>query len=146
MSRLGVYFTSLVIAIVQHIGIIMPRGEVVMVKQLANILSPEELVAVKEFESGLRKNFRVVQLKLFGSTAREESDAGSDLDILVVLAGRVTHRIRNTVSDVAFETNLKHGTNISVLVVDEVSWNNEAIQLTPFYSEVVRDGVAIYEA
>jgi len=117
-----------------------------MVKQLANILSPEELVAVKEFESGLRKNFRVVQLKLFGSTAREESDAGSDLDILVVLAGRVTHRIRNTVSDVAFETNLKHGTNISVLVVDEVSWNNEAIQLTPFYSEVVRDGVAIYEA
>lgn len=117
-----------------------------MTKQLRNLLSPAELEAIREFELELRKCYRVVQLRLFGSTARGESDEESDMDVLIVLADKVTHRIRNNISDIAFEINLKYETNISVVVFDEETWNNGVLKLTSFYSKVVREGVAIFEA
>lgn len=61
------------------------------------------------------------------------------MDVLIILANTVTHQMRNEISDIAFEINFKHGTNISVTVFDAETWNST------FHSEVVRDGVAVYE-
>lgn len=116
-----------------------------MTKQLTELLSPAELEAIKEFELELRKSFSVAQVRLFGSAARGESAEGSDMDVLVVLAEKVTHRIRNIISDIAFEVNYKHGTNISIVVFDEEAWSSGVLKLTPFYADVIREGVAIYE-
>lgn len=67
------------------------------------------------------------------------------MDVLIILANTVTHQMRNEISDIAFEINFKHGTNISVTVFDAETWNSSMMKLTTFHSEVVRDGVAVYE-
>lgn len=88
----------------------------------------------------------MAQVRLFGSTARGVSVDGSDIDVLVVLTEKVTHRMHNTISDIAFEINLKYGSIISIVVFDEETWDSDPLKLTPFYSDVLRDGVAIYKA
>ena len=117
-----------------------------MKKRITDILSPRELGAIRELEFEVKQHFETKRVSLFGSVAREEADEGSDLDLLIILSETVTHRLRNSISDMAFEVNLKHDTNISVIIFDEETWSSGVMKLTPFYSEVVREEVPIYEA
>lgn len=117
-----------------------------MAKQMNEILSVTELDAIHELESEIKKCFKVKRLSLFGSVARAEADHDSDLDVLIILTEKVTHRLRNAISNISFEINLKHGTNISLMIFDDEVWSGDMMKLTPFYSEVLRDGVSVYEA
>lgn len=117
-----------------------------MKKRITDILSPRELDAIRELEVEVKQHFKTMRVSLFGSVAREEADEDSDLDLLIILSEAVTHRIRNSISDMAFEVNLKYDTNISVIILDEEMWSSGVMKLTSFYSEVVREEVPIYEA
>lgn len=117
-----------------------------MAKQMNDVLSSTEVNAIHELELEVKKRFKVKCISLFGSVARAEADDDSDMDVLIILSEKVTHRLRNSISDLAFEVNLKHGTNISLMIFDEDTWSSDMMKLTPFYSEVVRDGVSVYEA
>ena len=116
-----------------------------MKRRITDVLSPSEMDAVRELESEVKQHFKTKRVSLFGSVARKEADENSDLDVLIILSEAVTHRLRNSISDIAFEINLKHDTNISVVIFDEESWASAVMKLTPFYSEVVREDVPIYE-
>jgi predicted nucleotidyltransferase len=107
------------------------------------ILVKEQREAVLEAKKRLMKQFPVEMLVIFGSVARGENDEESDLDLLVITREVMTHRDRNTISDIIFEVNYSYGTNLSVIVVDTFSWNNGVYSLIPLYSEVQRDGVVV---
>lgn len=109
-----------------------------MKKKITDILSPREFDAISELESVVKQCFKTKRVSLFGSVAREEADEDSDLDVLIILSETVSHQIRNRISDMVFEVNLKYTTNISVIVLGEETWSSGIIKLTPFYSEVVR--------
>lgn len=117
-----------------------------MKKKITDILSLSQFDAIRELESEVKKHFRTKRVSLFGSVAREEADEDSDLDLLIILSETVTHRLRNSISDMAFEVNLKYDTNISVIIFDEETWSSGVMKLTPFYSEVVREEVPVYES
>jgi len=107
------------------------------------ILAKEQREAVLEAKKRLMKQFSVEMLVVFGSVARGEDDEESDLDLLVVTKEVMSHRDRNTISDVIFEVNYDYGTNLSVVVVDTFSWDKGVYSLIPLYSEVQRDGVVV---
>lgn len=46
-------------------------------------------------------------------------------------------------SDVIFEINLKYGTNLSIVVVDQTSWEHGLLSLTPLYQAVQNEGVPL---
>jgi len=107
------------------------------------ILTKEQREAVLETKKRLMKQFPVEMLVVFGSVARGKHDEESDLDLLLITREAMTHRDRNTISDVIFEVNYSYGTNLSVVVVDAFSWNKGVYSLIPLYSEVQRDGVVV---
>jgi predicted nucleotidyltransferase len=86
-------------------------------------LTKEQREAVLEAKNRLMKQFPVEMLVIFGSVARGEDDEESDLDLLVITGEVMTHRDRNTISDIIFEVNYFYGTNLSVVVVDTFSVN-----------------------
>jgi predicted nucleotidyltransferase len=106
-------------------------------------LTKEQREAVLEAKNRLVKQFPVEMLVIFGSVARGEDDVESDLDLLVITGEVMTHRDRNTISEIIFEVNYVYGTNLSVVVVDTFSWNKGVYSLIPLYSEVLRDGVVV---
>ncbi|MFW5891757.1 MAG: nucleotidyltransferase family protein [bacterium] len=112
---------------------------------LEYLLDNRQLNAIKELKNELKKNFHVYDIVLFGSVARKEANEESDLDLLLIIKENTTHEIRNNISDIVFEINLKHGTNISIVVIEKNKWEKGFTKLTPFYKEIQKDGVFINE-
>jgi predicted nucleotidyltransferase len=83
---------------------------------------------------------RLVGLVLYGSEARGEADAGSDVDVLVVLDGMVDvgREIRRTGAGIS-ELSLKHDRTISRLFIDARSFRERQ---GPFLRNVRREGIA----
>jgi len=85
-----------------------------------------------------------IEAILFGSYAREDADAGSDIDVLILVdASRQAISDRNwQVGDLAAELLLDHGIAVSPLVENR-EYFNQNLQLFPFYRSIEREGVRI---
>ena len=91
----------------------------------------------------LKKNAPNAKAILFGSFARGENTIDSDLDILILLdKDEVTRedeiRIKYPLYDIEFDT----GQIISPLVLSQTDWENKH-RITPFYENVLKDGIAL---
>lgn len=83
---------------------------------------------------------RLRGLYLFGSYARNEAGAGSDLDVLVVLVSvdSYSREIERT-SHLRAELSLEYDTTVSLVYVSEDDWRRKA---SPFLVNVHREGRA----
>lgn len=67
-------------------------------------------MAVQELKLKLRMLFgEDIELRLFGSAVRDGYTEHSDIDVLVLLPGRVDNAIEEKVFDAAYDIELKHG-------------------------------------
>jgi predicted nucleotidyltransferase len=114
------------------------------VRQLDSIsITPEQLAALREIKQRLRAMDEVKALVLYGSVARGQADEESDVDLLVVTNRPLTRLERHEITNVVFEVNLEHGTNVSTLVVDADSWDTGMLSVLPIRDEIVRDGIQV---
>jgi len=107
-------------------------------------LTDREVEALARLKQDLSARFPLVDIVVFGSRVRGDSDLESDLDVLVVLSVRRSHKIRAEVSGVVFEINLDLGTNISALVVGSEEWLNGRLSESPIKQNVDKEGVSIW--
>jgi predicted nucleotidyltransferase len=84
---------------------------------------------------------RLVHLVLFGSRARGDAEPGSDIDVMVVLKGPISHgqETRRT-SDVRLSLSLQHDIHISFTYVSEDGF---AAEQSPLLINVRREGVRV---
>jgi predicted nucleotidyltransferase len=84
---------------------------------------------------------RLVKMILYGSQARGDAEPGSDVDVLLVLQGRVApgREIART-SDIRLELSLEHNTVVSCAYVSHYRYVSEQ---SPFLLNVRREGVAV---
>lgn len=85
-----------------------------------------------------------IEAILFGSYARGDADAESDIDVLLLVdASRQDIRARNwQVGDVAAELLMNYGIMVSP-IVENRSYFNANIAALPFYRNIDREGVRI---
>ncbi len=84
---------------------------------------------------------QVVNLILFGSHARHEATADSDIDVMVVLRGAISpgdEILR--MSAIKTELNLKYDELISVIPVSETDYQK---RMTPLLKNVRREGILV---
>jgi predicted nucleotidyltransferase len=105
-------------------------------------MNPKIKVVLAELRASFEREYgeRLVKLILFGSHAREDAEAGSDIDILVVLKGAVKAgdeiaRMGETTAGLS----LKHDVVISCVFMTEERYNNEQ---SPLLLNVRREGLA----
>ena len=84
---------------------------------------------------------------LFGSYARGDFDSDSDVDITILLdlSEMEIKAYRHQLSDMTFDFNMEHDTDIKPIAKSEehyLKWINNY----PFYANVNRDGVTLYAA
>lgn len=104
-------------------------------------------IRVHRILSELRRRFeelygdRLVKVILYGSQARGDAEADSDIDVLVVLKGRVApwEEIARTGKDVA-DISLEHGVVIACVFMSEERYSTRN---TPLLLNVRREGVAV---
>ena len=83
------------------------------------------------------------RLVLFGSLVRGESDAESDVDLLIVLAERPTYEIRDRITGLILDINLEYGTNLSELIVDRQTWDHGLPSALPVHQEIEGEGLRL---
>jgi len=108
-------------------------------------LSGNEQAALDTFVSQLREQYgdQVVRVALFGSKARGDGDAESDLDVLIVLNDG-DWRLRDAVALVAFEPMIEYGVVLSPLVVDMADYTWWQEHHAPIYRSVSAEGVELW--
>ena len=83
---------------------------------------------------------------LYGSYARGDYNEKSDIDIMfiVTLNENEIHEKFNDVCDIAFEYEMKYGIVISPIIKNNQHFE-KWVGVLPFYQNVIREGVCIYE-
>ena len=102
---------------------------------------------IQDILAELRRRFeslygsRLVSLVLYGSHARGDAEPGSDIDVLVVLKGRVSpsEEIARTAADVA-DISLRHDEVVCCFFVSAHQFEHER---SPLLLNVRREGVAV---
>lgn len=102
--------------------------------------------ALAEFVKRLRQvlSTHILDVRLFGSEARGEATAESDIDVLVVVqpdADRV--RLEDRIIDIAFDVNLDFGVYISPRVVTPGILSDPVWRETPFIKNVARESIPL---
>ena len=98
---------------------------------------------LREFRDGLEGIYgcRLVRVILFGSQARDEAEADSDIDVMLVLGGPVDpHTEVQRLSSFTSCLSLRHDVVISCVYLSEDDFNN---QQSPLMLNVRREGVLV---
>jgi len=105
-------------------------------------LAPNETAALKKLKDALVRDFRLVELRLFGSKARGDSDKESDIDVLVVLED-YDWETKKAVSRLCFDINLEHGVLLAPVLYSRAEYESDLTKVTPFYQAVTKEGVPV---
>jgi len=98
---------------------------------------------LKEFKKELKKLYgtRLKNIILYGSWVRGEATEDSDIDILLVLKGKITPgKEIDRMIDIITEINLKYNTLISVYPISEKDYFNVN---SPLLMNIRREGTSV---
>jgi Arc/MetJ-type ribon-helix-helix transcriptional regulator len=86
----------------------------------------------------------VKDVVLFGSVARGEASAGSDVDVLVLVEGMEAWRVRQRLYGLVYPVIPCLGVDVSLIVMDRSSFIGMVQAGDPFALSVVKEGIQLY--
>jgi len=102
-------------------------------------LAEDDRRAIEAAAAILRERFPVQLVVLFGSKARGDDDAESDIDLLVLTDRQLSWRERDQITSALFDLQLQMNVVLSTLVVSTDEWNEGLYQVLPIRGEIERD-------
>jgi len=94
-------------------------------------------IITKAFKDAVQKKYHVIEIILFGSTARGDRTEVSDIDIMVKLP-KINRKIEEDLYNIAYELELQYDCLIDVIALAE---NNDFD--IPIYINIEKEGIAI---
>jgi len=86
---------------------------------------------------------QVFQVILFGSKARGDSNADSDVDVLI-LANEENRRLQETINKIASQISLDYDVLFNPLLIAEARWRQMSSERFSVCRNVERDGVTLF--
>lgn len=87
---------------------------------------------------------QVVRIILFGSVARGTDTPESDVDIALILRGKMDAEVASRLSAFAADVGLRHDKLLSIVDIEEeffLAWKD----VIPFYANVEREGIVLWK-
>lgn len=88
---------------------------------------------------------RLVSIILYGSVATGTNTEESDVDIALIMHGKLDFDTEDKLSDFIVDMNLKYDKVFSVIDID-IEHFRKWINALPFYQNVEREGVVLWKA
>ena len=105
------------------------------------MLNYKEKLAVEAIKNKLQSSYKLENVILFGSKARGDSVADSDIDLLVLLNQSVDNTLEEEIFGIAFDVELEYEIVLGVIVKNAVNWKEKEIYY-PLGQNIVREGIA----
>ena len=103
---------------------------------------PNEKKALNELRAALKKKFKMVEFKLFGSKAKGTDDYDSDIDVMITLLD-YSKEIEAQIDDLIFDINLKYNCLITALFFGQNEIEFGPVSESPIYKKILQEGVPI---
>ena len=111
------------------------KERLLLKEDIASLVAPIKDYLLKTY------NDKIKEILLYGSQAREESTADSDVDLLVVIDDELDRfAVRKSLSDILWDILMSSGELISVIVVPHSYYANYK---SPFIFNVKEEGISI---
>jgi predicted nucleotidyltransferase len=91
----------------------------------------------KQFKEIVEKKYEILDMKLFGSSARGENKQSSDIDIMVKLP-TVNRDIEEDLFNIAYELELENDCLIDIIVLPD-----DLHSTIPLYQNIEKEGIEI---
>ena len=107
-------------------------------------LTSNEQAAIDKYIRRIRKRFpgRILSVTLFGSKARGDDDAESDIDLLV-LVDKEDPAFRSRLWAIASDISLEHNLVLSVRVIGQARWAESRRMRLPLYRAIESEAVPL---
>lgn len=104
-------------------------------------MNRKDLAIARKFKHLVQQRITPLDIKVFGSRARGDARADSDLDVFVVVENS-THAIEKFVSDCAWEAGFEQNVHVVPVVVGKDRMEGR-LKESVFIINVYRDGVTV---
>jgi len=113
----------------------------------SSLLSEREYSAIKTFLDKVMQRYpgRICQATLFGSKARGDSHAYSDIDVLLIVDGE-NWPLRQEISTLAAQVSLAYDVLIGPRVIGRERWARMHRHRFTFYENVQAEGIELFSA
>src|SRR3972149_11265882 len=104
------------------------------------LLKENEKPALIELKKVLQANYGLIDFKVFGSKARGEDTAESDIDVMIELS-KLSPHIEAEIDNIVFRINLKYDCFISTVIFGEEELTKGPMDESPLYKAIEREGI-----
>jgi predicted nucleotidyltransferase len=115
------------------------RWRIPVAGKLAHPRSP----ALQSLKEVLVRHFGDVRLLVFGSAARGTMRLDSDIDVLVLLPGKATIDVEETVHRLAYSVELAQGVVFGLVVYGRDDWDQPPLSGIPLHEVIECEGVPV---
>ena len=105
-------------------------------------MNAADLTIVRELKRQLQSHVPLHRVRVFGSRARGDAVQDSDMDVLVELNG-LDRRVREQVTEDAWEVGFRHGVVIVPVTVERREWEEGVQKSSLLAMAIARDGVEV---
>ncbi|GAX59867.1 nucleotidyltransferase [Candidatus Scalindua japonica] len=106
-------------------------------------IKKKDLEIVEKFRELVSQKVKVHELRVFGSRARGDAVAESDLDVLVVVVNDLDHLIERYISDCAWEAGFPEDIVVMPVAISIDAIKNSPIRKSVFIRKVYHEGIAV---
>jgi len=100
--------------------------------------------AIDQLKKSLKQRYGVqIKLFLFGSVARNDYDADSDIDILVIYPGVIDTRLEEEIFDLAYDIELAYDVVFGIVIRSAEFWSSAKAAIMPFYQNIQKEAIAL---
>ncbi|MBI5373878.1 MAG: nucleotidyltransferase domain-containing protein [Candidatus Schekmanbacteria bacterium] len=102
-----------------------------------------ERTILGKFKSLIMKKINLYKMILFGSRARGDAFAFSDMDVMIIINNSVSENELDYISDCAWEAGFEYGIVVVPVVFSRDEWENSPERYSLLAQAIVTDGVQL---
>ncbi|MCK4357918.1 MAG: nucleotidyltransferase domain-containing protein [Candidatus Cloacimonetes bacterium] len=105
-------------------------------------MDKKSLEIARQLKKDIEKDLNIIDMRIFGSRARDDFDEYSDLDIYLELE-KNNYEIEDEIFNIVWKIGLENNLVITTIIFTIDELENGPMKYSPIYRNIMREGVLV---